>query len=86
MPSFDGEYQSFFDFGRIVRNADGYLKKIVEKKDATPEELLIKELNTAVFCFKADWLWEHLKQVKNKTMPENARQDLVDDLLTEFGL
>ncbi len=27
-----------------------------------------------------------LKQVKNKTMPENARQDLVDDLLTEFGL
>ena len=27
-----------------------------------------------------------LKQVKNKTMPENTRQDLVDDLLSEFGL
>ena len=27
-----------------------------------------------------------LKQVKNKTMTENARQDLVDDLLSEFGL
>jgi chemotaxis regulatin CheY-phosphate phosphatase CheZ len=27
-----------------------------------------------------------LKQVKNKSMAENARQDLVDDLLTEFGL
>ena len=27
-----------------------------------------------------------LKQVKNNTMPENARQDLVDDLLSEFGL
>jgi chemotaxis regulatin CheY-phosphate phosphatase CheZ len=27
-----------------------------------------------------------LKQVKNKTMAENARQDLVDDLLSEFGL
>lgn len=27
-----------------------------------------------------------LKQVKNKTMPENAKQDLVDDLLSEFGL
>ena len=27
-----------------------------------------------------------LKQVKNKTMTENARQDVVDDLLTEFGL
>ena len=27
-----------------------------------------------------------LKQVKNKTMPENARQDFVDDLLSEFGL
>jgi hypothetical protein len=27
-----------------------------------------------------------LKQVKNKTMPETAKQDLVDDLLSEFGL
>ncbi|NLA75159.1 MAG: hypothetical protein GX846_06790, partial [Deltaproteobacteria bacterium] len=27
-----------------------------------------------------------LKQVKNKIMPENAKQDLVDDLLLEFGL
>jgi chemotaxis regulatin CheY-phosphate phosphatase CheZ len=27
-----------------------------------------------------------LKQVKNKTMAENAKQDLVDDLLSEFGL
>lgn len=27
-----------------------------------------------------------LKQVKNKTTPENTRQDLVDDLLAEFGL
>ncbi len=27
-----------------------------------------------------------LKQVKNKTTPENTRQDLVDDLLSEFGL
>ena len=27
-----------------------------------------------------------LKQVKNKTTPENTRQDLVDDLLAEFGI
>ncbi len=27
-----------------------------------------------------------LKQVKNKSMTENAKQDLVDDLLSEFGL
>lgn len=27
-----------------------------------------------------------LKQVKNKSTPENTRQDLVDDLLAEFGL
>lgn len=65
VPSFKDGFQSFYSFGRIVRNADGQLQKIVEKKDATPEELEIKELNTAVFCFKADWLWVHLKQIKN---------------------
>ena len=39
---------------------------IVEKKDASEEELLIKEVSPSFFCFDADWLWESLETVKNE--------------------
>lgn len=36
-------------YGRIVRGADGQVERIVEKKDATPEELAITEFNSGVY-------------------------------------
>lgn len=56
----------FYDFGRIVRDVNGDIIKIVQKKDASPRELNIKEVDPATFCFKADWLWENLKKLENK--------------------
>ena len=42
-------------YGRIVRNGyiDGHrqIEKIVESKDANPEELEIKEVNSGIYCF-----------------------------------
>ena len=38
-------------YGRIVRNAEGYVEKIVEHKDATEEERMISEINTGTYCF-----------------------------------
>jgi len=64
-PDFDDWRQSFYDFGRVVRNGDGKLSRIVEKKDASPEQLEIKEVNPNYFCFKADWLWSNLDKLKN---------------------
>jgi bifunctional UDP-N-acetylglucosamine pyrophosphorylase/glucosamine-1-phosphate N-acetyltransferase len=61
--------QPFADFGRVVRNADGAIMKSVEKKDATSEELAIRELNPSFYCFNAAWLWENLKKVQ----PHNAQ-------------
>ncbi len=55
----------FYDFGRVVRDEKGEIKKIVEVKDATPEEREIKELNPSFFCFRASWLWPHLKLLTN---------------------
>ncbi len=66
VPNFDGDFAPFYGFGRIVRRSeDGHIAKIVEKKDASEEEVEIKELNTSYFCFKADWLWEHLAKLGN---------------------
>ena len=51
-------------YGRIIRQENGELLKIVEKKDATPEQLLIKEFNTGTFCFEKEALFAALKEVR----------------------
>lgn len=68
---FNGWHQSFYDYGRIVRDKKGEVKFIIEKKDSTPEQLEIKEVNPGYYCFKADWLWENISKLKNK----NAQQE-----------
>ncbi|MBI2990274.1 MAG: NTP transferase domain-containing protein [Candidatus Magasanikbacteria bacterium] len=64
-PDFEDWRRSFESFGRIVRNDKGAIERIVEYKDANFEELHIKELSTGFFCFRGDWLWEHLKKLNN---------------------
>ncbi len=65
VPDFRDWRAQFYDFGRIVRDVNGEIVRIVEKKDATPKELNIKELNTAFFIFESDWLWNNLKNLRN---------------------
>jgi bifunctional UDP-N-acetylglucosamine pyrophosphorylase/glucosamine-1-phosphate N-acetyltransferase len=50
-------------FGRVLRDEAGAVVGIVEEADATPEQRSIRELDTATFCFDADWLWSRLDQV-----------------------
>ncbi|GAE94182.1 N-acetylglucosamine-1-phosphate uridyltransferase [Gracilibacillus boraciitolerans JCM 21714] len=52
-------------YGRIVRNAESQVSKIVEQKDATKEEQLIQEINTGTYCFDNVLLFEALKKVSN---------------------
>ena len=52
-------------YGRIVRNADNFVEKIVEHKDASEEELLINEFNTGTYCFDNEFLFKALTQVGN---------------------
>lgn len=65
MPDFNGPHSAFYGFGRVVRNENGKIKKIVELKDASEEEKNIRELNPSLFCFDAPWLWENLPKLQN---------------------
>ncbi len=58
-------------FGRIVRSDSGEILKIVEHKDATPNELKINEINTGIYCFKNSILFDSLKEIK----PENVQKE-----------
>ena len=58
--------ENFYDYGRVIRGGiKNYIVKIVEKKDATEKQLRIKEVNTSLFCFNSDWLWNNLKKLNN---------------------
>lgn len=52
-------------YGRIVRNVRGQVERIVEQKDATPEELQIKEVNTGILCLPAGKLATWLSRLDN---------------------
>ena len=51
--------------GRIVRGGDGGVVGIVEARDATEEQLHIKEINVGVYCFQAPLLFQVLRQVRD---------------------
>lgn len=52
-----------FGYGRIIRDEAGQVARIVEQKDATPEEAAVTECNSGFYCFDAKALFEALGQV-----------------------
>ena len=44
------------DLGRVIRNDAGTVERVVEIKDATPEEAEIGEINAGLYAFDAGWL------------------------------
>jgi len=40
-------------YGRVIRDCDGKVVKIVEQKDANPAELAVNEINTGIYCFES---------------------------------
>ena len=52
-------------YGRILRDADGHVRAIVEQKDATPEQLAVREGNTGVLALGARVLRAYLGQLRS---------------------
>ena len=51
--------------GRVIRSEDGAeVLRIVEDKDASPEELAIDEINAGIYAFDAGWLRGRIGDVK----------------------
>ena len=52
-------------YGRVVRGSDGTVRAIVEHKDASAEELEIKEINSGIYLVDVESLFSALSEVKN---------------------
>jgi len=65
-------------YGRIVRDADGAVVRIVEAKDASEEEKQIGEVNAGIYVFGGEHLFDNLRNLSN----ENAQGEYyLTDLL-----
>jgi bifunctional UDP-N-acetylglucosamine pyrophosphorylase/glucosamine-1-phosphate N-acetyltransferase len=56
-------------YGRVIRTPEGQVRKIVEARDASTEELEVREINTGIYCVRSDFLFEALQQLQ----PLNAQ-------------
>jgi len=52
------------EFGRIVRDPAGRFLRIVEEKDASPEEAAIREVNAGVYCVRIADIRRALREVR----------------------
>jgi bifunctional UDP-N-acetylglucosamine pyrophosphorylase/glucosamine-1-phosphate N-acetyltransferase len=60
-----------FGFGRIIRSAEGHILAIVEEKDATPEQKVVREIYTGICCTSA----KNLKNWLPKLSTNNAQKE-----------
>ena len=61
--------QSPVGYGRVVRDKEGKVSRIVEEADATDEEKKIDEVATSIYCFRRSVLAPALRRLS----PDNAQ-------------
>ncbi|AOJ39284.1 bifunctional N-acetylglucosamine-1-phosphate uridyltransferase/glucosamine-1-phosphate acetyltransferase [Burkholderia lata] len=72
-------------YGRIVRDAAGFVTRIVEQKDASPDELRIAEINTGIIVTPTAQLSMWLGALKNENAQGEYYLTDVVELAIEAG-
>lgn len=67
-------------YGRIIRDENNHVQKIIEEKDATLTERAITEINTGIYLFPSQYLQQWLSLLNN----DNAQQEYyLTDMVVE---
>lgn len=72
-------------YGRIIRDNNGYFKKVVEEKDCSVEELNIKELNCGPYIINSKILFKALKKLKNNNKQKEYYLTDVPEIIKDMG-
>jgi UDP-N-acetylglucosamine diphosphorylase/glucosamine-1-phosphate N-acetyltransferase len=65
-------------YGRIIKDKDGNILKIVEEYDATASEKKIGEINTGIYCVNTPFLFDALRKVSNNN---NQKEYYLTDIV-----
>jgi len=65
-------------YGRVIRDGQGQVARIVEQKAASPAQLAVREANMGLYCYRAAPFWKHIHELK----PDNpAREYYLTDMV-----
>ena len=69
------------DYGRIIRDTDGHVVRVVEERDANPAERALREVNTSIYVFAGDLLRAELAHLRiDNDQGEEYLTDVVEPL------
>jgi len=83
LSNFEEWRRNFYHWGRIIRDTQGQIIKIMEFKDATPEEQAVTEVNPNAMYFNRQWLFQHLPNLDNHN--KSAEYYLTDLIKIAFS-
>ena len=72
-------------YGRVIRNKNNNLDRIVEHKDANDDELRVNEMNAGIYVFDSKTLFELLPQIGNNNAQGEYYLPDVLSLILERG-
>src|SRR3989304_321191 len=72
-------------YGRVVRNGKGDVIRIVEEKDATPKEKMIKEINSGAYCVESSFLWDVIGKIGSKNEQKEYYLPDIVNIATQSG-
>lgn len=78
LDDFDDWRKNFYHWGRVIKNEEGQIEKIVEFKDASDDVKKIKSVNPAIFCFNKEWLLNNIDKLRNNN---NQKEYYLTDLI-----
>jgi len=73
-------------YGRVVKAKDGSVLKIVEDRDATPEEKQIHEINTGIYCVESRFLFDAVSSLGNRNAQEEYYLTDIVEMACKNGL
>lgn len=74
-----------YGYGRIIREENGNVSKIVEHKDCTGEELKVNEINSSMYCFDIESLVDSLDKIHNNNAQGEYYLTDVIEILKKSG-
>jgi bifunctional UDP-N-acetylglucosamine pyrophosphorylase / glucosamine-1-phosphate N-acetyltransferase len=69
-------------YGRVIMDGSGHVNAIIEEKACTAVQKSIRLINSGIYCFRSDLLWQHIGEIQ----PNNpAREFYLTDIAEIFA-
>jgi UDP-N-acetylglucosamine diphosphorylase/glucosamine-1-phosphate N-acetyltransferase len=73
-------------YGRVVKAKGGQVLRIVEDRDATPDEKGIREINTGIYCAESPFLFDAVSNLGNRNAQKEYYLTDIVEIASRKGL